>query len=38
MATNQTRVGLARTDERRQNVFTALDLVRDDVTPNCASR
>lgn len=33
MATNQTRVGLARTDERRQNVFTALDLVRDDVTP-----
>ena len=33
MATNQTRVGLARTGERRQNVFTALDLVRDDVTP-----
>ena len=32
MATNQTRVGLARTGERRQNVFTALDLVRDDVT------
>ena len=33
MATNQTRVGLARTGERRQNVFTALDYVRDDITP-----
>ena len=33
MATNQTKVGLARTGERRQNVFTALDLVRDDITP-----
>jgi uncharacterized protein (DUF362 family) len=33
MAHRRTRVGLARTGERRKNVYTALDLVRDDVTP-----
>ncbi|MBI1928252.1 DUF362 domain-containing protein [Candidatus Poribacteria bacterium] len=33
MTTQRTKVGLARTDNRRQNVFTALDRVRDDVIP-----
>ncbi|MCZ6679014.1 MAG: DUF362 domain-containing protein [Candidatus Poribacteria bacterium] len=33
MANSRTRVGLARTGARRLDVFTALDLVRDDVIP-----
>ena len=33
MTTQRTKVGLARTDNRRQNVFTALDRVRVDVIP-----
>ena len=33
MIDNRTRVGLARRQNRRENVFTALDLVRDDVIP-----
>ena len=33
MTTNRKRVGLAQMGERRQNVFTALNLVRDDVIP-----
>ena len=33
MTTSKTKVGLARTESRRENVRTALDLVRDDVIP-----
>lgn len=33
MTTKRARVGLARTTSRRQNIYRALDLVRDDVTP-----
>ena len=33
MANSKTKVGLARTENRRENVFTALELVRDDLIP-----
>ncbi|MCB0107283.1 MAG: DUF362 domain-containing protein [Caldilineaceae bacterium] len=33
MATYRARVGLAREGDRRKNIYRALDLVRDDVTP-----
>jgi uncharacterized protein (DUF362 family) len=33
MPNKLTKVGLAKTGDRRQNIFNALDLVRDDVTP-----
>mgnify|MGYP006293126233 CR=1 FL=1 len=38
MNTYRARVGLARENDRRRNVFTALDLVRDDVIPKLADR
>lgn len=38
MTTPKTKVGLARRENRRQNVFTALDLVRDEVTPKLAEQ
>ncbi|MFW5815119.1 MAG: DUF362 domain-containing protein [Spirochaetota bacterium] len=38
MNSHRTRVGLARENDRRKNVFTALDLVRDDVIPKLAHR
>ena len=33
MTNSKTKVGLAQTENRRQNVFTALELVRDDLVP-----
>ena len=33
MATNATRVGLAKTGRRRSNVYEALNNIRDDITP-----
>ncbi|TVR57930.1 MAG: DUF362 domain-containing protein [Spirochaetaceae bacterium] len=38
MISHRVRVGLARENDRRTNVFTALDLVRDDVIPKLAER
>ena len=38
MLANRTRVGLAKTGDRRKNVFTALDHVRDDVTQKVRER
>jgi uncharacterized protein (DUF362 family) len=35
---SSTNVGLARRENRRQNVFGALDLIRDDVTPKVADQ
>ena len=38
MTTKHARVGLARQSNRRQNIYRALDLVRDDVTPKVRSQ
>ena len=38
MTTPHARVGLARQPNRRQNIYRALDLVRDDVTPKVRSQ
>lgn len=38
MNSNRTKVGLAKRGDRRQNVFTALDLVRQDVIPKIKER
>lgn len=38
MNTKRARVGLARQSNRRQNIYRALDLVRDDVTPKVRSQ
>lgn len=38
MTTYRARVGLAREGERRKNIYHALDLVRDDVTPRIRSQ
>lgn len=38
MSGDRSRVGLARETDRRTNVYTALDLVRDDVIPKLADR
>lgn len=38
MSTSRARVGLARQSNRRQNIYRALDLVRDDITPKVRSQ
>ena len=38
MSSTKSRVGLARRDARRENVYGALDLVRDDITPKIAEQ